>query len=919
MPTAVARMLGLSESEWARAWPLTAYLFLTTAGTVASKATRDALFLDRFRPVDLPYVDMAIAVLVGVAVALYLRAHRWLTMRALQVASLWLFASNAVLFWWLSRGGGGDRVLLVTIYLWVGVVSALAPVQVWTLASFVLTTREAKRTFGLIGSGAILGWIVGGVATRLTADRLGTETLLLWVAGSLLLSAGLVDLVWRRAGAPQVAPDVSTPGLRESVRHVAASRYLRAIALVVGFSSIATTIAGWQFKAIAKAAIPDTDALAAFFGSFNMIAGALSLAMQLLLTGRLLRVAGVGTALFVVPLALASTSVAVLVLGSLTAVAVLKASDQVLRYSIDKSTVELLYLPLSAAETFRVKSFIDTVVYRAGDALGGALVLAGAAWMGLSAAGMAWVTLAAVAAWIGAAAVARREYVTSLQESIRQHRLDAERARDALLERSAAEALARKLRGGPAEILYALTFFESTPHGALHPAVPGLLRHESPEVRLRALTVLSQTDAPEVLSDVERLLGDASIEVRTEALLYLARTTAEDPLTLIEQAGDFEGYSIQASMVAFLARPGRAQNVEAAQVILQRMVGESGADAGRVRAEAARVIAVSPDHFERELRKLLEDDAPEVAREAVRAAARLGKRALVHRLVDRLPEPLLTDEIIMALALFGDRVVPALRERLADAETPAAVRRELPLVMQAMGTEAAQAVLVDHLLDADTGVRQRVLAALNKVLQLHPDRRFDRAIVETALAAEITGHYRSYQVLYAIGGDLSAAEPVVAAVRESLAQESERIFRLMKLLYPAHDLHSAFVGVQSADRAVHDNALEFLDHVLPPAMRALVVPLFDRAVPVDERARIADRVVGVRLDSRADAVDVLARSRDPWLQTCAAYAIGELRLARMAPLVDAWSADADPLLRQTAEAAREKLKAHAGTVPVDVG
>ena len=40
------------------------------------------------------------------------------------------------------------------------------PAQVWTLANYVLTTREAKRSFGFIGSGAILGWIVGGLATR---------------------------------------------------------------------------------------------------------------------------------------------------------------------------------------------------------------------------------------------------------------------------------------------------------------------------------------------------------------------------------------------------------------------------------------------------------------------------------------------------------------------------------------------------------------------------------------------------------------------------------------------------------------------------------------------------------------------------------------------------------------------------------
>ena len=72
------------------------------SGTVASKATRDALFLDRYRAIDLPYVDIAIAVLVGVAVSLYIRASRWLSLRTLQIGSLLFFAANCLTFWWLS-------------------------------------------------------------------------------------------------------------------------------------------------------------------------------------------------------------------------------------------------------------------------------------------------------------------------------------------------------------------------------------------------------------------------------------------------------------------------------------------------------------------------------------------------------------------------------------------------------------------------------------------------------------------------------------------------------------------------------------------------------------------------------------------------------------------------------------------------
>ena len=76
--------------------------------------------------------------------------------------------------------------------------------------------------------------------------------------------------------------------------------------------ALTTTVAGWQFKAIAKADIPDTDELAMFFGTFNMVAGLVSLALQLLLTGRVLRTLGVGVALFIVPTALSISSIGVL-------------------------------------------------------------------------------------------------------------------------------------------------------------------------------------------------------------------------------------------------------------------------------------------------------------------------------------------------------------------------------------------------------------------------------------------------------------------------------------------------------------------------------------------------------------------------------------------------------------------------------
>src|SRR5688500_3082708 len=595
------RALGMTGAELRRAFPIFAYLFLTMASSVASKASRDALFLDRYRAIDLPYVDIAIAVLVGVAASAYIWFGHRMTLRSLQLGSLIFFAANALLFWsWSAATSHESGVLFVVIYLWVGVFSVLAPSQVWTLANYVLTTREAKRSFGFIGSGAILGWIVGGLVTRTGVSRFGTENMLAFVAIALFVCAGIVILIWRDRPS-YVGNDTPASGdkrdrfpLWGSLTLIRESPYLKAIAWLIIISALTTTIAGWQFKAISKAAVPDTDELAMFFGTFSMIAGLMSLLLQLLLTGRLLRTIGVGSALFIVPTAMLMGFTGVLLLGTLVAAAALKASDQVLRYSIDKATVELLYLPVPASHTFRVKSFIDTVVYRAGDATGGLLVLLFAAVVGWSPSQMSIVGIALVSAWMVAAFVARRQYIENLRESIHQHRVDYERASMPVLDRDTTQMISSRLKGNTREIAYALSLFEMAHDRKVHPAVRGLLHHEQPEIRQHAVRLLARAGDATVKDQVAALLRDPSLEVRTEALLYLTAFDQTDPLEQIEQLGEFEDFSIRAAVVAFLARPGKSQNVDAARLLLQKMVEEPGDEGRRTRLEAARLLAILP-------------------------------------------------------------------------------------------------------------------------------------------------------------------------------------------------------------------------------------------------------------------------------------------------------------------------------------
>ena len=913
----IERALNIHPGDLGRGTLLCACLFLVITTYKIGGVAGPALFLSRFQASQLAYADISSAVLVILVVAGYVRLARRVPLQGLLLGSTLFFASNCVLFWGLIHYLH-LAWLFPVFYVWVKLFGVLVPTQIWTLANYVLTTREAKRVFGMVGGGGIAGWIFSGFFSKTIAKRFGAESLLLGMVLFLLICTGLIVLIWRRG---LVARDGADEATRESAHGVPrnlfgsmqvvfSSSYLRAIAAVVCIGSLVTTLTGWQFLAIAQQTLQKKDALAAFFGDFNFYAGILSLAFQLLVTPRFLRRFGIGASLFALPATVFLGSAGVLAFGTLGSVVVLKGFDQVQRYSLDRSAVELLYLPLSARIKIQVKWFIDTVVWRLGDGLSGLTVLIFATTLHLPARQLSWIALLLVSGWLVAVAVARRQYVVTLKESIGQHRVDVEQTSTAVLDRSTADVLAINLSASdPKDILYALSLFEVERQRAVHPGVRSLLIHPSAEIRRKAITILSASSDKTVRPDMEKLLRDPDLDVRTEALLYLTYHTHVDPLELIEGVGDFPDFSVRSAIVAFLARPGQAQNLETAHQILAGMVCEQGAECQRTRLEAARLLGLLPDSFDPLLSTLLADADIAVAREAIRSVGKLRKRRLVPDLLDRLSHRELGGEAAKALGEVGDTIVGALSDHLGDSSVAIEARREIPAVLVKVGTPAAAHVLMENLMESDTALRFRIISALNKLCCLHPEIETDTQTLETVLAAEILGHYRSYQILDKLDATGDSRDPVAPALTESIQQELERIFRLLGLLYPHLDLHAAYLGLQSKSVSVHDNALEFLDNVLKSQLRDMLVPLLDGKITVGERARIANRLVRAKIENREHAVAALVSSDDPWLRSCGAYAIGTFGMKSLECELDRCLNDSDPLLRETARAAKLRLQA----------
>ncbi|CAN5871104.1 hypothetical protein BH18ACI5_BH18ACI5_10340 [soil metagenome] len=826
------------------------YVACVVAAYLLAKPIRNSLFLKEYGPYKLVYAYAAVPLVLSLFVAAYAKILARVGARLVTIGSLIFFSLNVLGFWYALRFAPSEW-LPAAFYIWVNCFGVSAPVQAWSFANSLFDVRQARRLFGLIGAGASLGAITGGVLARFLVGPVGgTVNMLLVLAGLILVAAAIVAVASKRLRARGMSRSRTTAlrtayPLSHTLGVIGDSRYLRLVAVLVFLVAITTQWTNFQLSLVADRRFAnDMDSMTAFFGTFNFTVGSAGFLLQLFLTGPSLRRFGIGFAIMLLPIFIAFGSALTLVAPVFLAVLFTNASDQGLRFSLDKAAYELLYLPIPTAQRTSIKNALDIVGNRVADALGG--ILLGLATRGffmlpgahLGLRGTATVTLILSIVWTFVAWQIRRGYVSAIGDSIHRHRLDTERSTATVLDRSVAEALALKLASDQVEdVKYALDVLAMQPMRSASPSLRPLLKHANDEIRRCAISALAAACDRSATSEVAPLLHDPALSVRTEALLFLAREGDLDPLQTIEELGDVEGFSIRSSTAAYLAAPGPAQNLEAVAVILQGMLTSSEA---RDRSEAARLLGVIPEPPLDLLDALIADADADVARQALESAERVGESA-----------------------------VPMLSLRLNDRTAPMQVRRDIPSSLMRIGTASAERALSGALMEGDSALRHRVISALNKLKQVSDSGlQTDAEMLELLLAAEINGHYRSYQLLGALrkgDGDTAA---VIAALEHAMEQELERIFRLIALLTTAEGaMHDAYVSVRSSNSIIRANALEYLENTLRPALRQVLLPLIDSQISEAERIRLADQIVGAPVESPEQALTALLASDDPWLRS----------------------------------------------------
>jgi AAA family ATP:ADP antiporter len=413
-------------------------LFLLLVGYYVVKTVREPLILGTGGAELKAYASGVQAIVLMGAVPLYRALANRLRRDRLVLGVSGLFVACLVAFWVPARqvlGGDGAPVaadfevdaadfftLGYVFYVWVGIFSLTMIAQFWSVANDLYRRVDGERLFPIVALGATLGAVSGSAAASLFF-RVGLS-----VANMLLVSAAFVVmhaviLIAASRLARQESTSIPSDAPLEGpsgISLVLASPYLRLVALMLLLLNLVNTSGEYLLDRLltaeaqarlAAGTITDARAyIGAFKGDFFLGVNIATVAIQALLTSRIVRYAGIRGALLVLPVVAFG---AYAMLGAGVGLALFrwaKTAENATDYSVMNTAKAMLWLPTSRDEKYKAKQLLDTFFVRFGDVAAAGLIALCVYVLQFSVRELALVNVSIACLWAACALLVARRY-----------------------------------------------------------------------------------------------------------------------------------------------------------------------------------------------------------------------------------------------------------------------------------------------------------------------------------------------------------------------------------------------------------------------------------------------------------------------------------------------------------------------------
>ncbi len=360
------------------------FFFLVIFAYYVAKPVKSSLFLEWLGPAQLPlgYALSALVCLLGAYVFEFRLKRQW--PRSLVTAILALFVLGFLVFrgafLWLKAY---SPLFSLAFFVYISFFAVAGVALFWAVCNDSFTSNESSQVYGYIGVGGILGGLLGSIFTQYVTPWLGTENMLFISAGTLALTLPLPlllsDTVHGKASEHDVwwaewrseAAKTKAGGLMGILK----TPLLRDIACVVLFSTMMMTLFDFQYQTIIKSADLSKDARTILFSKIFTYINLIGILIHIAGSRRILRRWGPVTGLWPLPVLCLGAVFALKVSPQISTVVVLWTGLGAVMYSLQQVSKESMYVPAPRAIKYVAKGYIDTFVYRAGDALASLIIV----------------------------------------------------------------------------------------------------------------------------------------------------------------------------------------------------------------------------------------------------------------------------------------------------------------------------------------------------------------------------------------------------------------------------------------------------------------------------------------------------------------------------------------------------------------
>lgn len=821
-------LLGVESTERRSVGLMTAHSFFMGCATVFFETAASASFLARFESRLIPWVYLAAAVVNIVTGSIYARVQKRASFAGLMKGTLWFLLGLVVT---VRLGFALSSLAWVAFAGLVSyrIISSLTDLEYWAVASRIYDVRQAKRLFGLVGTGEVVARIAGSFSVPLLVHLGGVSNLLVLSAGSLALCLFLVGRVLHGvtgAHAPPPAPTEAAPraSLRDGLREIVASPYLRVVVAVAILATFGKYFVDFAFLEQVSTISKGEAQLATMLGIFSGLTQTLSLLTRLFVSRPLLSRLGIRVGVLILPLAHAVCTLLTILIGVFGpsgAVFWLVIGNQgiykTLKHPIDNASFKVLYQPLKPEQRLGVQIAVEIIFSPAVVGVAGAVMLLFSSGMRYDPVVFSAVLFVVFASWVYAARMAGRGYARKLVEMLRR-RIEGQFT-FTFDDATTLDTLRSHLDGGdPAETCVALRLLEKAAPADLSDILLAQTESSAPAVRRYALERLLELE-PERLRHIRRRISvDPEPAVRGVAVrisgLEPTDTAVEELTSYLDDPDELVR---RAAFAMLLERPDD-HSQRAGRAALAKL---AASDVPSERALAARVAGT---HGVRELVvALLSDIDFRVRRAAITGAGALHDPTLRPVLMQHLVQPRFAQAAGFALAAEGDAALESLGVLFAPSADALLLRR-IVYVHRLIGTPAAMRALAKHIDFPEVTVRGRVLRALDR-LGWSAVTAADRDLVMRVLRSEASDTAWALAARRDLEGAL-ALDVVRRALDEDTAAARTRILHLLSFVHDRRAVERAVVHLAAHSKDKRAFAHEVLELLLSSEERALVLRFF---------------------------------------------------------------------------------------------